>query len=425
MKGPMPSAFRRRAILVKAIPSRARESASFDELELLVGTAGGVVYDRVTQTLPRFNPATLIGSGKVDELKVLVDKHKAGVVIFDNELSPAQIRNLEKALDIPVMDRTELILDVFATHARTSEAKMQVELAQLQYMMPRLVGRKKSMEQIVIAGASDGGLAAGRGPGEKQIEYDRRIIRRRVFELREKISEVQSRHQRLVEQRTLQNFAAAIVGYTNAGKSTLMNTLTKADVYVDNKLFSTLDTKTKTWELTNGLKILISDTVGFIGNLPHHLVDSFYATLAEVKENHLLIVTADASDPYLDDQLESVHKVLKELGCDDKPQMLVLNKIDKIDNAVELTMLRNRYPEAVFVSALKRTGLDDLEKRVILMIGDRVKKIKLKIPVTEGKMLAEIRERYAVSKSQYADDHVMVEALIPKRDLYKYERFVE
>jgi GTP-binding protein HflX len=423
MKGPIPTAYRRRAILAKAVPPRG--DVSMEELELLTGTAGGYVVERVLQNVSRFNPATLIGSGKVDEVKALVQKFKAGVVIFDNELSPAQVRNLEKALDVPVMDRTELILDVFATHARTAESKLQVELAQLQYMMPRLVGRKKSMEQIQISGASDGGVAAGRGPGEMQIEYDRRLIRRRVFELKEKIKEVQNRRQLLVEQRTLQNFAAAIVGYTNAGKSTLMNTLTQADVYVDNKLFSTLDTKTKTWELTNGLKILLSDTVGFISNLPHQLVSSFYATLAEVRENHLLLVTADASDPQLDSQLQAVHDVLKELGCDDKPQLLVLNKIDRIESPVERTMLRNRFPQAVLISALKRQGIDELEERIVKMIGERVVKTKLKIPVTEGKILAEIRERYAVSKSTCVNETVVIEAIIPKRDMYKYERFLK
>lgn len=418
MKGPLPTAFRRRAILVAANLSRGERDRTLEELELLTGTAGGVVMDRLTQTLERFNPATLIGSGKVDELSGLVKKHKAGVVIFDNTLSPAQTRNLEKALDAPVMDRTELILDVFATHARTTEAKMQVELAQLEYMMPRIIGRKHSLEQIQVAG-----IGASRGPGEMQIEYDRRLIRRKIFELKEKIKEVERRRRRLVQQRTLQNFAAALVGYTNAGKSTLMNALTRAGVYVDDKLFSTLDTRTKTWEFSTGLKLLLSDTVGFISDLPHQLVNSFYATLAEVRENHLLLHVVDAADPNLDQHIDAVRKVLEELGVQDKPTLLVFNKIDRIESPVELTMLRNRHPDGIFVSALQRVGMKELEERVLGVIGERVVQAKLKIPVTEGKILAEILDRYAVSKNACVNEHVLIEAIIPKRDMYKYERF--
>jgi GTP-binding protein HflX len=422
MKGPAPTAYRRKAVLVAARETRGPDR-TLEELELLTGTAGGTVVGRVTQNLVRFNPSTLIGAGKVEEVRELAKRTDAGLVIFDNALSPAQTRNLEKALDVAVMDRTELILDVFATHARTSEAKLQVELARLQYMMPRLVGRKKSLEQIMVAGASEGGLAAGRGPGEKQIEYDRRVIRRQIFELKERIREVERRRERLVRQRTLQNFAAAIVGYTNAGKSTLMNALTRADVTVDDRLFSTLDTKTRTWELRGGMKILLSDTVGFIRDLPHQLVTSFTATLAEVKEVHLLLLVADASDPRMEEQIAAVRQVLVELGSGDKPSLLVFNKIDAVGSPVELTILRNRFPDAVCVSALRRQGLDDLERRVLEAIRERVVQAKLKIPVTEGKVLAEIQDRYAVSERRCVNEHVLIEALIPKRDMYKYERY--
>jgi GTP-binding protein HflX len=423
MKGPAPTAFRRRAILVVAIQQR-QGGRGLDELEALTRTAGGTVVGRVTQTLPRFSPSTLIGSGKVIEIGALAGQLKANLVIFDNRLSPAQTRNLEKALELPVMDRTELILDVFATHARTSEAKLQVELAQLEYMMPRLVGRRTSMEQIMVARAAEGGLAAGRGPGEKQIEYDRRVIRRRVFELKQRIGGVQDRRRRIVEQRTRENFAAALVGYTNAGKSTLMNTLTKAGVYVDDKLFSTLDTKTKTWELSDGLKVLLSDTVGFIRDLPPQLISSFYATLAEIGEVHLLLHVADASDPRLEDQIEAVRGVLGELGAGDKTTVLVLNKMDAVSSPVELNILRQRHPQAVFVSARKRLGVDELERRVVGAIGERVVRAKLAVPVTEGKILAEIQNRYAVSSRRCVDELVLLEALIPRRDLYKYEKYV-
>lgn len=424
MKGPIPSAFGRKAVLVGAFNFRNMPPTEdpLEELESLAWTAKATIVGKVVQKLPHFSAATLIGSGKVEEVAALVKEKRANLVIFENELTPGQLRNLEKGIDTQVMDRTELILDIFATHARTNEAKLQVDLARLKYMLPRLIGRKTFMEQIQIAG-SDGAVFAGRGPGEKQIEYDRRVIRRRVYELQQKIHEIEERRKRLVTRRTQDNYTVSLVGYTNAGKSTLMNTLTQAGVYVDDKLFATLDTKTKTWELSTGLKVLLSDTVGFISNLPHALVASFHATLEEVSEADLLLHVADASNPELERQIAAVNQVLKDLGVTDKATVLVLNKVDRIKDPVEVNILRNRYPGAVVISAVRRDGIDELEARIEEAVAERIVAVRLSVPVTEGKVLAEVMANYRVIEQTLNDQTMELFAKIPRRELYKFERF--
>lgn len=429
MKGPLPSAFKRRALLAGVVPPGREEPPGdpLGELEQLARTARARVVGRLIQRRERPDPATYLGSGKVGELRDIVEQTGANLVLMNNDLSPSQVRNLEERTGTLVMDRSDLILDIFATHARTREAKLQVELVQLQMILPRLVGRRKSLEQFQAAGAVGaglaGGLAAGRGPGEKQIEYDRRVLRRRIHELQEAIRKIQKRRERLVRRRTEENFTVSLVGYTNAGKSTLMRRLTGAAVGIEDELFHTLDTKTSTWELESGLKVLLSDTVGFIENLPPALLTAFYATLEEVREANVLLHVADATSPRLDRHLEAVERILGRLGCGKTPTLLVLNKIDRIREPVGRTVLMARHPRALLISAAQGTGLKALEAGLEELISDRVIDARLKIPVTEGRTVAEVLREYAVRRREVDTDHVVIDARIPRRDFYRFERY--
>jgi len=422
----MPSAWRRRAVLVALISQRERSHSAepLAELERLAETAGAEIVAQTLQHRDRPDSATLVGSGKVNEIAELLKQHRANLVIFDNNLSPTQLRNLEEILKTVVMDRTEIILDIFAIHARSREAKLQIELVQMKYMLPRLVGRRKAMEQFQATAAVGGGLAAGRGPGEKQIEYDRRVLRERIHSMQKGIEEVQKRRERLVRKRAEMNFTVSIVGYTNAGKSTLMRRLTGADVYVKDELFSTLDTKTATWELKSRLRVLLSDTVGFIEDLPKDLVTAFYATLEEVREADVLLHVADAAGPHLDRHLAAVEEVLEKIGCSKTPRVLLLNKIDRVPEPVERTILSERHPDAVLISAGTGEGVDKLEERIEEAISERVVDATLRIPVTEGKVIAEVLGGFAVRRQSAENEHMLIEARIPRRDFYKYERYV-
>jgi GTP-binding protein HflX len=426
MRGPLPSAWRRRALLVALVAGRERTGRGqpLEELRRLADTAGAEVVGEVLQVRDRPEPATLVGSGKVEEIAAMVRDRHSNLVIFDNDLSPTQLRNLEDRLKTVVMDRTEIILDIFAIHARSREAKLQVKLVQMKYMLPRLVGRRKSMEQFQATAAVGGGVAAGRGPGEKQIEYDRRVLRDRIHDLQTEIKEVQKRRERMVRRRAEMNFTVSFVGYTNAGKSTLMRRLTGADVGVRDELFSTLDTKTATWELENGLKVLLSDTVGFIEDLPNDLVTAFYATLEEVREADILLHVADASSPHLDRHLGAVEQVLERIDCAATPQILLLNKIDRVAEPVERTILAERHPGAVLISAATGEGVDALERRLDEMISDRVVDATLRIPVTEGRLIAEVLRDFAVRRQASENEHMLIEARIPRRDFYRFERYV-
>src|SRR6185369_2824467 len=310
--------------------------------------------------------------GKVEEIADLAKKHKADVVIFDNDLSPGQIGALEKMINehvgsprtegIKVLDRSELILDIFATRAQTREAKLQVELAQMQYTYPRLTRMWGHLERI--AGQS-GGLGIGtRGPGETQLETDRRIVRKRIADLKSDIEKVQHRKTRLVAARNREHFTVCIVGYTNAGKSTLFNTLTAAGTYADNKLFATLDTKTRAWRLERGTEVLLSDTVGFVRDLPHNLVASFKATLEEAIHADLLLHVLDVGHPHAEQQFASVHEVLDEIGAKGKPEILLLNKIDTEEGEDRYPYWRSLHAGALPVSAKTGEGLDKLQEAV-------------------------------------------------------------
>jgi len=382
------------------------------ELRSLADTAGAVCVAEVTQERDRPDASTFIGKGKVEELAGMVKLEKADVVIFENDLSPAQLRNVEEEIECKVIDRSELILDIFASRARTYEAKLQVELAQLEYTYPRLRAMWSHLERIV------GGAPAGigtRGPGEQQLEIDRRIVQRRKAELRREIEKVQGRKQREVAQRNTDFFTVGLVGYTNAGKSTLFNTLTDAHVYADNKLFATLDTRTRRWNLGNGDSVMLSDTVGFVRHLPHHLVASFRATLEESIHSDLLLVVVDASDPDADHHLATVDRVLEQIGADDQPRAILLNKTDRIDDPTLLSAWRNRYPEALPISAARGTGLDAVVERVRRYQQGSQKRMTLRLAMTDGKAMSFIESRAEVIDRQYETDHVDMTVRMGKR----------
>jgi GTP-binding protein HflX len=344
-----------RAILVRVLLPESSDdpTAPLDELASLAQTAGAQVVDRVTQQRTTIDPATFIGRGKVLEIARLVKQHQADVVIFDHDLSPNQLRDVERLCDCKILDRSELILDIFATRARTAEAQLQVALAQLEYTYPRLRHMWSHLERI---GAGAGAGVGARGPGEMQLEIDRRLVRDKVSDLKKRIAQVQSRKSREVSTRRMTNFTVSLVGYTNAGKSTLFNTLTGSDTFVEDRLFATLDTKTRQWKLGEAHWALVSDTVGFIRDLPHHLVASFKATLEEATHADLLLIVVDASDPQAPMHLKSVKQVLTEIGCGEQNAILVLNKIDAIAQREDLAYWRKRFPHAIELSAREGSG---------------------------------------------------------------------
>jgi len=417
-----PTVYLERAILVGTLdPKDDPRIDPFEELATLAESAGVTVAGRLAQKRERPSPHYYIGTGKVTELSRLILESKADVAIFDDDLSPAQVRNLEKDLKKRVIDRTELILDIFATHARTQQAKLQVELAQLEYAQPRLRSWGLHLTTEQQAGGKAG--VGMRGPGEKQIEEDKRHARRRVLALRREIKDIEKRKQREVSARAGENYCVSLVGYTNAGKSTVMNALTKAGVLVEDRMFSTLDTRTRLWHLKSGGRALLSDTVGFIRKLPHALVASFHATLEEVAQADLLLHVVDSSHPEAEEQIAAVNDVLKELDCSDRPTLIVFNKVDKLADRVELSVLRTRHPDSVCVSAAKGEGLRELDKRVAEILASRLVELELTIPVTEGKLLSEIAAHSVIVEQQFVDTQVKMRLRAPRHQLWKLERY--
>ena len=415
--------FQERALLVGTVEpgTDLRALDPLDELTRLAETAGAVVVDRLVQKRERPDPRTYIGKGKAAELAGRVSDHHIDTLIFDNELSPGQIANLEKDVGCKVIDRTQLILDIFATHARSYQAKLQVELAQLEYTLPRI---SKLGAHITAEQQAGGGAGIGmRGPGEKQIESDRRLARKRIVALRREMREVEKRKRREVSARTVENTTVSLVGYTNAGKSTLMNALTRAGVLVEDKLFSTLDTRTRIWILEGGIKVLLSDTVGFIRNLPHDLVTSFHATLEEVAQADLLLHVVDASHPQAAEHIQSVESVLQVLECATKPTLLVFNKVDRFRDPIEREILLKRFPESIIISARTGDGLDVLTARVAERLTKRLIDVDVEIPQSEGKLLAELATWSVPVKREYVDSIVRMTLRVPSRALYKLEKF--
>lgn len=379
--------------------ARVSEHDELDELAGLAQAAGIEVCGRLVQQLPRPLPATYIGSGKVEELSALCRATHADVALADMDLSPAQARNLSKALGLDVVDRSELIMDIFAGRARTAQSKLQVELAQLKYMLPRLRGQWAHLDRY------KGGGVGTRGPGEKQLETDRRLINRRIRELERKL-EVYERRTRLNQVGRQAAWKVALAGYTNTGKSTLFNRITGADVLVANQLFATLDTRTRNWDLPHAGEVVLSDTVGFVRDLPHHLVASFHATLEEVIEADLVLHVADASDPHVDDCIAAVEHTLKAIGAADVPTLLVLNKLDRVGDAMELQSLINRNPGALGLSARTGQGLEQLNEAVRARLLGATHLFRLELPIARGRSLAQVGELAEVISSEADETHV-------------------
>jgi GTP-binding protein HflX len=402
-----------RAILFRVVlfDDRNGEESPLEELQRLAETAGARVVHTVVQNRMNIDPIYYLGKGKALELSNIAKELDADVLICDDDLTPAQVRNLEKIIEKKVIDRSELILDIFATRAKTFQAKLQVELAQLEYTKPRLKRMWTHLSRI------EGGIGT-RGPGEKQLEVDKRIIARKIQYLKRKLSEVEKRQERLVASRK-EFFTVSIVGYTNAGKSTLMNTLTDIDTFVEDKLFATLDTKTSVCRLENGKNILISDTVGFIKKLPHNLISSFKATLEEARHADLLLHVIDISSPEVQKQIEAVDMVLKELGCDKKPTIMVFNKADALKDESVIPLLRNRYENCAVISAKTRQGIEDLKRKVTEMFERNFIHVEASGDVSNGKFIAYLHENARILSSQFDDQRVTFRLLMEDKLVHK------
>jgi GTP-binding protein HflX len=414
-----------RAILVAAVLHTHSDGDDLIELTALAESAGAVVVDRFQQKIKTINPTTYIGKGKADELAERVKRFKADVVIFDNDLSPAQIRELEEIIHIKVLDRSELILDIFATRAKTKQAQLQVELAQLEYTYPRLTGMWSHLDSVAGAGGATAAGVVGaigtRGPGEQQLEIDRRLVSKRIVDLRRELANIDKRRIREIDARKGM-FKICIVGYTNAGKSTLLNALTNAGVLVEDRLFATLDTRTRKWTPAKGVEVLISDTVGFVKNLPHQLVASFKATLEEAVNADLLVHVIDAANPDVFKQMESVDKVLAEIGCKEAPVLKVLNKVDVVRKIGDLEMLQTLFPDAVCISAKTGLGLEQLGEAVSAKYKGGELLLRLLCSQSDGKVQSFLRAHGTIIKEQYLDSSVLIDVRLGQKQLAGLQR---
>ncbi|MEE8450976.1 MAG: GTPase HflX [Thermoguttaceae bacterium] len=396
------------AVLVGVfLPDRLAEEWPLKELEGLAVTVGVRIVGQLTQRRQLPDTATYLGRGKVDELTAFVKSTEADVVIFDNDLSPGQTRNLEKATNVKVLDRTELILDIFASRAQTHQARLAVELAQHEYAMPRL----KRMWTHLSRQKNTVGL---RGPGEKQLEEDRRLVERRIHDLRRELKGIQRRKQREVAARS-DAMTVSLVGYTNAGKSTLLNSITGADVFTQDALFATLDTRTRRWHLPGWGPVLLSDTVGFIRDLPHHLVESFKATLEEARQADLLLHVADGANPAVYDQVTAAYRVLEEIDIQTKDTLLVINKIDSMEDRARVEGLLNRYPNAVPISAKTGEGLSRLAAAVSDSLSRSFLDVDVEMGVENGRLMAYLAAHGEVLSTQYNDTRVSVHCRLPQQ----------
>lgn len=394
-----------RVILVAVRKSdRENTEQSLDELCELASTAGAVTVARVIQNLDNFNPATYIGKGKIDEIKELIIEYDATGIICDDELSPAQMNNLSDALEIKVMDRTLLILDIFAARANTNEGKIQVELAQLRYRSSRLSGLGNALSRL-------GGGIGTRGPGETKLEMDRRIIHERIGQLKHELEAVVTHRELTRSQRSRSNIpVVAIVGYTNAGKSTLLNTLTGAGILAENKLFATLDPTTRGLELESGQQILLTDTVGFISKLPHHLVEAFKSTLEEAVYADIILHVVDASNPAMDSQMYVVYDTLEKLGAGDKPIITAFNKIEIAGNKV---LKDFKADKTVNISALHGDGLTELKDTIEEVLRESKIYIERTYSYTEASKISLIRKYGQLISEEYVAEGIEVKAYVP------------
>jgi len=403
------------AVLVGVfLADRDPESVPLEELEGLAEAAGTHVVGKLTQRRAAPDAATYLGKGKVQELAALAHSEMADVIFFDNDLSPGQTRNLEKTTGLKVLDRTELILDIFASRAQTHEARLAVELAQLEYQMPRL---KRMWTHLSRQGQGGVGL---RGPGEKQLEVDRRLAEKRISDLRKQLRAIEQRRRREVAARRTQ-MTVSLVGYTNAGKSTLLNALTGSDVFTKDLLFATLDTRTRRWQLPGWGPVLLSDTVGFIRDLPHHLIASFRATLEEARQANLLLHVADASNPAVLEQIAAAYKVLEELGIQQKDSLLVFNKIDALPDRIRVEGLLNRYPNAIPISARSGLGMANLAAAVSEALSRSFLDVDVEMGVDNGRMQAYLAAHGEVLSKTFHDSRVVVHCRIAQHFISRME----
>ncbi len=418
---------REKAILVGAILKQEADSDDeLAELTALAESAGAIVVDKVQQKIASIHPATYIGRGKAEMIKQRVKRNKADVVIFDNDLSPAQVRELEEVIEAKVVDRSELILDIFASRAQTKQAKLQVDLAQLEYTYPRLTRMWSHLDTVTGAAGGPSAGAVGaigtRGTGEKQLEIDRRLVSKRITELKKEIADIDKRIVREIETRR-GLFKICLVGYTNAGKSTLMNALTDAGVYVEDRLFATLDTKTRQWALGGGKKVLISDTVGFVRNLPHQLVASFKATLEEAINADLLLHVVDVSNLDAHSQAQNAKKVLDEIKCGDKQTLILLNKADVVRSQSQFEFLQTIYPEAISISAKTGMNLDLLKEKVLQIYMGRMLLMRITASAGDGKIQSYLKSNATIQKQDYDDNTVVMEVWLGKNQLPELQRY--
>lgn len=381
--------------------SRDRVEEHLDELEMLTDTAGADTVFKILQDRNHPDPAFFIGKGKAEEIAQLIELNDIQLVIFDDDLNPTQVRNLEKLFERKVLDRSGLILDIFASHAKTREAKTQVELAQLQYMLPRLTRAWTHLSKQY------GGIGT-KGPGETQIETDRRIIRTRISKLKENLKKIEA--QQITKSASRKNFInATLVGYTNAGKSTLLNLLTNAGVLAEDKLFATLDSTTRSFELDKNKKILLSDTVGFIRKLPHNLIASFKTTLNVVKDADIILHVVDASHEYYEDQIKVVDETLKELNSSNKKQLKIFNKIDLLKERHVIETLSNHYPDSIFISATRGIGISRLIYSLSNIFEQNFATHRVKVKHANSKIISKIYEIAEVINAEYDEDFVILD----------------
>lgn len=382
--------------------------ASLDELEELAHTAGGVAVYKLIQNREAIHPGTYVGKGKIEEIKEIIEEYNIDTVVCDDELTPAQLKNLETALHVKVIDRTVMILDIFAVRALTSEGKIQVELAQLKYRSSRLVGLRSSLSRL-------GGGIGTRGPGEKKLEMDRRLVRDRIAILNRELEEVK-RTRQVSRMKRLESAvpSVAIVGYTNAGKSTLLNTLTGAGILEEDKLFATLDPTTRVYEYENGQQVMFTDTVGFINKLPHHLIDAFRSTLEEAKYSDIIVHVVDISNPNAGRQMDVVYNTLKNLGIMDKPIVTLYNKIDQIEES-EHAGRDIRSDRTLRISAKKSLGIDNMLSAIGELLDNRMFLFEKTVPYSDASKIQSIRKYGQLLEEDYREDGIYIKARIPKK----------
>ena len=396
--------------------SREVVEEHINELEELAITAGAETILKVIQSRYSTDPAYYIGKGKAEELVSLTELNNIDLLIFDDDLSPVQVRNLERLVNKKIIDRSGLILDIFASRAKSREAKTQVELAQLQYLLPRLTRAWTHLSKQY------GGIGT-KGPGETQIETDRRIIRNRISHLKENLSKIES--QRVTQSSERKNFTRiSLVGYTNAGKSTLFNLLTNSNVFAEDKLFATLDSTTRTIDLIRNQKILLSDTVGFIRKLPAHLVASFKSTLNEVRDSDLILHVVDISHNYFQDHIKGVDKTLKELGCESNPSILVFNKVDLLDDRTRTEFIKHEFPNSIIISAVKGFNIQKLIKAVLGIVEDSFVERTLKLKITDSKTAALIHSLAEVKSVTYEEDMMKLKIRASKTNAEKIKALI-